>query len=63
MSRQPEENVMLSARDTSAHLYEQEKERGYEPRSFRVSVDHNLRLKADHNPRLGRWTVVQREQL
>ena len=26
------------------------------------SVDHNLRLKADHSPRLGRWTVVQREQ-
>ena len=26
------------------------------------SVDHDLRLKADHSPRLGRWTVVQREQ-
>jgi len=25
-------------------------------------VDHNFRLKADHSPRLGRWTVVQREQ-
>jgi hypothetical protein len=36
MSRQPEENVMLSIGNASAHLYEQEKERGYEPRSFRV---------------------------
>jgi hypothetical protein len=26
------------------------------------SVDHDLRLKADHSPRLGHWTVVQREQ-
>ena len=24
---------------------------------------HDLRLKADHSPRLGRWTVVQREQI
>jgi hypothetical protein len=27
-----------------------------------VSVDHDLRLRADYSPRLGRWTVVQREQ-